>query len=209
MITIATVLKCGGDYTSYHVDVLRRSIDRHTSSEYNFVCLTDSYSNEFPTIKLEHGWPKWWAKMELFKLNGPVVYFDLDTVIVGSLEPLIEIAKRNNFSILRDVFQGEKKPNAMQSSVMTWNGDMRYLYESFKKDHEKIIATMHGDQTFITKNVNPKNVTFFQDIIPDNLLSFKAHVKQMGLTEKTSIVFFHGYPRPWEQNLIPYDNIQK
>lgn len=209
MITIATVLKCGGEYTAYHVDVMKRAIDKHGTSECKFVCLTDFYSGNFEKIRLENNWPKWWSKMELFKIKGPVLYFDLDTIIVGSLIPLIEIAKSNQFSILRDVYQGTAKPNAMQSSIMAWNDDMSYLYNRFKNDDKQIIKLLHGDQAFITRNVHPKTVTFFQDIIPDTLLSFKADVQGKSIFTKTSAVFFHGFPRPWQQTQIAYDNTKK
>jgi len=209
MITIATVLKCGGEYTSYHVSMLKRMVDEYGTPECKFVCLTDFYSGDFEKIRLENKWPRWWAKMELFKLKGPVLYFDLDTIIVGSLAPLIEVAKNNKFSILRDVYQGKTKPNAMQSSVMAWNDDMSDLYNKFKKDDAQIIKSLHGDQTFITKNVHPTTVTFFQDVIPDTLLSFKSDVMGKSLSPKTSVVFFHGFPRPWQQTQIAYDNIKK
>jgi len=209
MITIATVLKCGGDYTTYHVEVLKRSIGIHINCEFKFVCLTDVYSCNFEKIKLVENWPTWWSKMELFKLKGPLIYFDLDTIIVGSLGPIVDVAKNHKFSILRDAFQGKKNPNAMQSSVMAWNGDMTYLYEKFKKNDKHIIKSLHGDQSYISREIDPKTVTFFQDVLPETLLSYKADINGKSIPKNTSIVFFHGLPRPWQQNKIPYDNIKK
>lgn len=209
MITIATVLKCGGEYTTYHVEVLKRSIEKYITSEYKFICLTDASSGNFEKIKLENNWPGWWSKIELFKLKGPVLYFDLDTIIVGNLASIVEVAKNNKFSILRDAYQGKKNPNAMQSSVMGWNSDMSTLYNEFKKDDKQIIKTLHGDQTFIGNFLDPKTVTFFQDVLNDTLLSYKVDVMGKPLSSRTSVVFFHGLPRPWQQTELIYDNTKK
>ena len=57
----------------------------------------------------------WWNKLYLFKpgvLEGRVLYIDLDTVIVGDLDPLAQYDGR--FAILRDLF----RPQHYGSGVM-------------------------------------------------------------------------------------------
>nr|WP_145924153.1 hypothetical protein [Halomonas elongata] len=40
---------------------------------------------------LAHGWPGWWSKLELFRPHGgDLLYLDLDTVVRGDLQPLID-----------------------------------------------------------------------------------------------------------------------
>ncbi|EFO2868674.1 hypothetical protein IH240_004512, partial [Escherichia coli] len=56
------------------------------------VCLTDAEHIEgVETAPLFYNWPGWWAKMELFNPDHPVIgkedlfYLDIDTVITGDL----------------------------------------------------------------------------------------------------------------------------
>ncbi|MBB6413742.1 hypothetical protein [Mesorhizobium sangaii] len=64
-------------------------------------------------IPLRHGWPGWWAKMELFRpeLRDDWLVFDLDTSIVGSLA---DMAAVEDPVIMRDVV----RPGSLQSSIM-------------------------------------------------------------------------------------------
>jgi len=134
MITIATVLRSGGEYEPRHVvalrDMCRRFVPMH-----RFICLTDK-PNALPleTIELLHDWPGWWSKMEIFRLRGPVLYLDLDTVIVRDISPVIELAGDDEFVILRDFYRGRMNKAAMQSSMMLWSGDMSRLYRAFRED---------------------------------------------------------------------------
>ena len=89
MITIATVLRSGGDYRPEHVRALADMCGRFAPA-HRFVVLTDqcyafAEDEEIEARPLKRDWPGWWAKMELFALPGPVLFFDLDTVIVRSL----------------------------------------------------------------------------------------------------------------------------
>ena len=84
-LTIACVLRSGGDFDAEYVERLRDGVAANLSLPHRFVCLSDI---EVPCerVALRHGWPGWWSKLELFEqLKGRVLYFDLDTVIAGSL----------------------------------------------------------------------------------------------------------------------------
>src|SRR5262245_61940013 len=100
MLTIACVLKSGGIYDATWVARLRDGVARHLPLTHRFVCLSDV---EVPCerIPLEHDWPGWWAKVELFKLKAPVLFFDLDTAIVGDLENIGVHAHAVGFRMLR------------------------------------------------------------------------------------------------------------
>jgi len=100
-LTIACVLRSGGDFDQEYVERLRDGVAANLSLPHRFVCLSDV---EVPCerLALQHGWPGWWSKLELFEqLKGRVLYFDLDTVIAGSLD---EIASYPHaFSMLSDL----------------------------------------------------------------------------------------------------------
>ena len=117
MLTVACVLKSGGTYTPEWVGRLRAGVKRHLPREHMFVCLSDV---DVPSMRipLEHDWPGWWSKMELFRLPGPILYFDLDTAIVGSLSDIADyIAEaKAPFTMLRDFYA----PSHRGSGVMAW-----------------------------------------------------------------------------------------
>ncbi len=189
---VATVLKSGGIYTQDHVYKIADMVKRFVPCE-EFVCLSDLELN-IKTIPLEDNWSGWWAKIELFKINGPVLYFDLDTIILNDLSDTISKVKDLDFVILRDFY---RKGYSMQSSMMYWNGDKKYIYDRFKLNKTEF----YGDQEFI-ETVVP-TVEYWQDI-SDGIVSFKCDVLRRGMKDTSEVVIFHGEPKPWGQNVIPY-----
>lgn len=187
---IVTLLKSGGEYTKEHVEMLRAQVMRH-NPEAEFVCVRDA--------DLDHGWEGWWSKIEVLRMQGPLLFLDLDTVVVGDMSSVFDIVKENKFAILRDVSRGKYNKLAMQSSVMGWGGDVSLLYDIFRIDPEKYIKKYHGDQNFIEDHMATDKTVFFQDVIPNKLQSFKADVRGRGTHPDCKIVFFHGQPRPWQQ----------
>ena len=132
--------------------------------------------------------------MDIFKEEGPVIFFDLDTTIVDDLNPLIEKAETERFITMRDV--NINYPFRVQSSVMSWNGDMSHIYDEFAEDPEGYMAQYPGgDQDFITDGNHCP--TYWQDILPNRIQSFKVHVRSSGIHPDCCVVAFHGNPRPW------------
>jgi hypothetical protein len=87
---------------------------------------------------LPDGLSGWWNKLYLFKdglfpEGDRILYLDLDTVITGSLDDIIQY--KGTFAILRDFY----RPEGLQSSVMAWEaGRLTELwseYERFGRPH--------------------------------------------------------------------------
>jgi hypothetical protein len=193
MITIATVLRSGGEYLPEHVAALRDQCAQFAPA-HRFVCLTDLHGRlDCETIALDHDWPGWWAKMEVFKVPGPVLYFDLDTVIVRDISPIIELAGDDHFVILRDFYRGRINRHAMQSSMMWWNGDVSHLYREFAAEPR---FYMGGDQEWLEQHYAGE-FAFWQDVAPRCVGSWKASER----TKNERVIIFHGKPRPWEVDL--------
>ena len=190
---VATVLKSGGIYTPDHVYKLRDMVHKFIP-HIRFVCLSDA-TIDVETIALTDSWPSWWSKIELFKLKGPVLYFDLDTIIVKDMTDTIAKFSAEQFVILRDFYRGK---GTMQSSIMYWSGDMSFVYNLFKREPKFFNG---GDQEFIEYAV--REATCFQDLT-DAVVSFKCHVLKRGLLPSDECVIFHGEPRPWRQDVISY-----
>ena len=89
---VACVLRSGGIYSPEWVRKLRDGVARQFTVPHRFVCLSDvDVSAICERIPLVEDWPGWWSKIELFRsglFDDTVLYFDLDTVPVGSLDAM-------------------------------------------------------------------------------------------------------------------------
>lgn len=199
-LTVACVLKSGGDYQPKHVHALRDGVARHLSRLHRFVCLTD-VAVDCEMVPLIHGWPGWWSKIELFRpCSGPVLYLDLDTIVVGSLD---DIAVGHRFTVLQNFWaEAYKEPQRIGSGVMAWDCDLSSIYETFRRDADRLLVEYKtkakwGDQAFI-KDHTPVEMERWQQKYPGRVVSFKKHVlPNRGVPAGASVVCFHGQPRPW------------
>lgn len=194
-LTVACVLKSGGIYDASWVARLRDGVKRHLQIDHRFVCLSD-VDVPCERIPLQHDWPGWWSKLELFKLAGPVLYFDLDTAAVGRLH---EIACRaldpfRGFTMLRDFYA----PDHFGSGVMAWNPacGVRSLYDAFAADPVLQMKTQRvrmGDQAFIEETFG-QPISCWQDTVGDQIVSYKVHC-QNGIPANARVVCLHGKPK--------------
>lgn len=195
---VLTVLRSGGDYTEEHAEKLYQMCRKHIPGAV-FLCLTDMQPN-CPRGPLQHSWPGWWSKMEVFDQVGECLYLDLDTVIRADCTEWIESIRYSEFAILRDVYRGKRNPKAMQSSIMYWDGDMGWLYDQFAANPD--FSHPHGDQGYLEENI--KNPLYIQDRT-DLVCSYKADIQDKNRDPETAaVIFFHGKPRPWEQTDVAY-----
>jgi hypothetical protein len=188
---ILTVFREGGDYRPEHVERIRKQCARH-APDTEFLCL------EGPL--LTNDWPGWWSKIHLFLHPGPVLYMDLDTLIVNSLQPLLDAAEQHEFIALLNPMD---TPSKFGSGLMAWNGDLRYIYDRFAADPGYHMARcktsqLWGDQGFISEDC--PDPAFWQDLFPDEILSWKVDCKT-GIPHKARVVYFHGQPRPFDIGL--------
>ncbi len=149
---------------------------------------------------IEKGPPNWWAKMQLFEpgrfpAGERVVYFDLDTVIVGRLDGLFDYD--GPFAGLRDQW----RPGQLGSGVMTWTaGELDHIWRAWQAEGCPM-DDPDGDQGFISKHA-PLALRL-QDLLPGQMGSWKANFRQDAgaIPPDTRIVYFHGQPRPHETDL--------
>lgn len=197
LLTVLCVLKSGGGYDAEWVRKLKDGVARHLKPPYRFQCLSDV---DVPDrIPLEHDWPGWWSKIEMFKpgvITGQTLYLDLDTVICGSLESFRDIEAP--FAML----QNFNNPDYIGSGVM-WFKDAESVphkvYQKFARmpdcyiaHHERVKNFTHvGDQAFIADTLGVENITRLD---MTRIKSFKFHARSY-LPEEASIVCFHGQPR--------------
>lgn len=222
MLTIACVYKSGGDFDLSDVARLAVSVEQHVKVPHRFICLTDITNNlstmmpdgsilDIESFPLMYDWPGWWAKMQLFQLVGPVVYLDLDTLIVSNIDKLCQWveAATNEVLMLRGFYRGDHC-----SGVMGWNRDMRWLTRRFADlagtnaqwvslPHGIGLANYRGDQEYIYDQLHvSRATTVFAQTIQPGIYSYKVNIQASGvIPADASIICFHGRPRPNEIKL--------
>lgn len=202
MLTVACVLRSGGIYDASWVGKLARAVARNIHQAYRFVCLSD-VKVDCERIPLPEGWPGWWSKLCLFKpglLPTPALYMDLDTVVTGPLDAVAALPHKFAMIDLRTPDQTGRG----QSGVMWLREPPPIVYERFAENpehfmryHEKRAnGTYVGDQAFVNDTLGPGLEKITRDL-PGFVRSYKLHCRN-GLPAGTSIVAFHGSPRPGE-----------
>ncbi|RWM24710.1 hypothetical protein [Mesorhizobium sp.] len=193
--TVAFVLRSGGDYAPRHVTRLLHQVAEHLPGA-KFRCFSDMNMQGIEVIPLRYGWPRWWAKMELFRPDLPDdwLYFDLDTSIIGNLA---DMAAVEGPVIMRDV----GNPLGLGSGIMAIPQSIKAaVWEAFTAapaDHMERLAD-GGDQDFL-ESCRGVDWRLWQDICPGQLCSYKLDVQRVGrVPAGVRAVVFHGKPRPWE-----------
>jgi len=201
-LTVACVLKSGGEYGTEQVARLRDGVARNLKAAHRFVCLSD-IDVPCERIALKDGLPGWYSKIELFdraRFPGDVFYMDLDTIILG---PLDDIVRGHRFTVLRNFWVDAKHPR-IGSGLMAWSVDLSAIYTRFQADAQTLMDGANtrdnwGDQGIIQR-LTPVPPTKWQDVHPGRVVSWKMHCKA-GVPHGASVVCFHGRPRPWETPL--------
>lgn len=200
-LTIACVLRSGGDYGPEWVQALGSGVHR-ASPGVHFECLTNrdivSVGRAIPFTQLRHGWPGWWSKIEifrpgLFRPDDLVLYVDLDTLVVGDLTPFFEYS--GELAMLSDF----GRPRRAQSGVMLFRpgAETERIYREFMRSPAQHMRRHRGDGEWLDTHANPDRL---QDLFPGKIVSFKKHCRKA--PPKTPpegdvrIVCFHGRPRP-------------
>ena len=192
--TVACVYKTGGAFTSEYVHRLSENVMTHAHRDHRFVCLTDS-KEHLPgeVIPLTEDLPGWWSKLELFKeYRGRVVYFDLDTILTDSIKPLLDYD--GPMALLKDLWEPNNK---LSTGVMAWNSPVQFLTPT-DEEKAKIRANprVMDEYHVVGKLEQAKwHIDVVQDIV--KVASYKWECKD-GVPEGTSVVCFHGKPRPHE-----------
>ena len=111
--------KFGKKFTDWHVDNLKHMIDKYSGLKYDsFEVITDDlYGN-------------WFNKFQMYDRfrDGENLYFDLDVIIYNKLPNLI----RENFTLLDDTWWRKPAHTPLNSSVVSWTGDVSYIGRSLK-----------------------------------------------------------------------------
>lgn len=207
MLTVACVLRSGGIYTADWVRKLRDGVARNLTLPHKFVCLSD-VDVPCERIPLVTDWRGWWSKVCLLRYGlfvGPVLYLDLDSVVVGSLDGIA--AHPHRFTMAHEFY----RPSMLCSTAMAWHGDYSFIYEAFEAEPERHMNIYDhemprrsgriGDQAFIEDQLKAAGdpVATFRDLFGEHsIASYKVHECQSAPPPDAAVVAFHGSPKPHE-----------
>lgn len=218
---IVSVLRTGLGYAAEQAHFL------HDQLPADAVCMTNlPHIKGIETVPLQDSdLLGWWAKMELFNPDGPLgnedlFYIDLDSVIVGDIQQLIDAARDSrNLVMLSDFYHPQHPASGLmfiparikQRIWKAWSVNPYWFMV------RRRMEARSGDQGFIAECAG--QIVRWDDLCPGAIVSYKKHIATRGMpgyTEGVSqgdgtlppgtiMVAFHGNPRPWsiEQSCKP------
>lgn len=217
-ITIGACWDGSSYYSPEYINRLYRACLRNTEHPFDFVLYAGLFTYMpaataalDPRIRIEQNdLPYWWCGMPFWMENPPgietrtLLYLDLDVVIVGSLDDLIEYpsdhAYMKDYPAARCPAGLENDGNASASLIR--NGAGAAIWEGYvaagKPTWSPLLPPVGRKlplavQTILNDPAGPVP----HDVFPEAwVASYKLHVLQNGLPEDCRIISFHGHPKP-------------
>ena len=187
-----------------YVNKLYDMICKHMPSNvvFRFVCLTDDetgLNEDIETIPLPRDLEGWYGKLYLFKQGlfpdgDRVIFMDLDTLIIGSLDDLVNYD--GPFATLNDFYF----PQQVGPAIMAWKagGVASTIWREWDACGRP--RDVMGDLWWIN-NLDEGRFAHradkLQALFPGQFVSFKAHCKP-NPPKGARVICFHGKPRPHE-----------
>jgi hypothetical protein len=193
-----------------YVNRLFRGVSRQLTPEARFACFAQDMRKITRGIDPELGievlpllspsWlgclPKLYAFSPTTGLKGRVLVFDLDTVIVGSLD---DIASYDGPLATRAWFKGlsQRKPVWLSGGdLLSFEaGANQMFWDLLSSDPVAIEEETGGRERYVYRNY-ASQIDYWQDLFPGQVVSYKNDVKRRGLPENARVVSCHGNPRP-------------
>ena len=156
----------------------------------------------------------WWYKMQLFNSAhhaGPLLYFDLDTVIVNNIDWIWSQPLKYFWAVRDFKYLWRPTHHNINSSIMWWDTTKyhKVCQDFCQQDLQQIMRRYHGDQDYISYAIPQNQRRCLQQ---DRVLSWRwqcldggydfrlrrGHAPGTGtvLTDNASVLVFHGNPKP-------------
>lgn len=212
----------GDAYDWQYVDRLYNMLGRHITRPIKLHVYTEA-SRPVPEPYIKHSltdWqiagPKqaWWYKMQLFDPQshcGPLLYFDLDVVIVSNIDWIWQQNPTCFWSIKDFKYLWRPAHTGTNTSIMWWDTRVfSYVWNEFNQaNFKEILRHYRGDQDYVNEIVSPKQRRYFGT---DKVLSWRWQCLNGGYNFKqriyfqpdsgtqiprsASVLIFHGHPKP-------------
>lgn len=177
-----------GEYGPIYVKRLHQALKYNSSVNFKFYCFTDNPSAlECETILFEpyllRNLNKFQCFDSKFGLKGDIVSFDLDTMILGNIDPFLHFG---NLFVTQQNMRGRKEAGGGIIGAKDWYGRMHFNYIVNNKG-EVEEETSGAERLYIRKYI--PQVPFWN---VSRVYSYKVH----GVPEEARVINFHGKPRP-------------
>lgn len=212
-------------YDWTYVERLYNMVTRHISRPIRFHVYTE-HDRSVPPHMIKHcleNWhgvsgPKksWWYKLHLFNTQhhaGPLLYFDLDCVILRSLDWITQLPTEKLWCLRDFKYLQSSSINTINSSVMWWDTTkFEYLWQQFNiQGVDQVVRRHQGDQDFLHATVPINDRRYFEDQL---FQSYRWQVREGGwdfkrrkpivpgsmdkIADTCAVIVFHGNPKPHE-----------
>lgn len=212
----------GDAYSWTYVDRLYSMLQRHITAEIRLHVYTEA-DRPVPAPYIKHeltDWgisgPRraWWYKIQLFNPAhhvGPMLYFDLDVVIVNNIDWILNLPLQYFWTVQDFKFLWRPTHPGINSSIMWWNTTtFDHVWKNFQQSElHRTIKYYAGDQDYLTQEIDANRVRFFH---AERVKSWRWQCLDGGydfkrrrfmtpnsgtqITPDTSVLVFHGRPKP-------------
>lgn len=203
-------MKWGDRYGPEYVNRLYGAIKRQTDRPTRLVCFTDNVEGIIDDVQTEpipdiNLTPETislpWRKLAMWKypladLEGDVLFLDLDLVITGNLDALLDY-EPGRFCVIENWTQ--KGQNIGNTSVFKFpTGKYQHIYNDLQENPDRILSKYRIEQLYISREIDdmvfwPKDwcVSFKHSLLPQWPMNF---FKTPKLPADTKVVAFTGKP---------------
>lgn len=214
----------GDLYAWTYVERLYNMLDRCISHDIRLHVYTEA-DRPVPAPMIKHELPNWdiggaklgwWYKMQLFDPahhSGPLLYFDLDTVIIDNIDWICDLPSKWFWTVRDFKYLWRPTHQEINSSIMWWDTTkFSYVWQDFQQHNlNNIIKQYRGDQNYLNKVIDNSQVRFLDS---DRIKSWrwecldggrnfrrrfqKNVVTATSIPPTTDVLIFHGQPKPAE-----------
>ena len=212
----------GNAYNWEYAERLYNMLNRHITPGIRLHVYTEAdrsvpspmIKHELPNWKIVGPKQAWWYKLELFNSahhQGPLLYFDLDTVITQNIDWIWQSSLQHFWS-LRDFKYLWRPTNYTINSSVMWFNTIKFdnVYSKFCKENLKNVMTKYrGDQDYLNDAILPTDRKFlatervqswrWQALDGGFNFSTRRHLNPgtgTQINSDTSVLIFHGKPKP-------------
>ena len=155
----------------------------------------------------------WWYKMQLFNPihhAGPLLYFDLDTVIVSNIDWIWQQPVDYFWAVHDFKYLWRPSHTGINSSIMWWDTQKyQHIWHDFvRQDLQHVMRKYPGDQDYIGAMIGPDSRFLDQHSIVSwrwqcldggyDFRNKRGRTPGSGtvVPNQTSVMVFHGNPKP-------------
>jgi hypothetical protein len=192
------------DLVNQYITNLYKGVKRNTTKEFDFICFTNEpvkvdtniQIKPLPMITTVGVLPRMYMFSKESGLWGrQVLCLDLDIVIVGNIDPLLEYT--GEFCTRSKFMKGEEYK--LDGDIMSFKAgqeNTERFWAPFVKNPEYVEELTNGRERYWVRHVAGDIAERWDKIVPGAVISYKRHFKKGKHTKQTAIVSCHGAPRP-------------